>query len=256
MGIWPCLFPFLSAPPWFARRVVCVQMGPPDSRSSRLNWHLTAAPHNLLSPCFRLSFPRVGSSSGTSNLIQLRGHFPLHLSVSVHPVVSPSSSPCSYRAQGSSLHPRQPRALIIAPLRQPVALKSTPPPPSPVAHLHLRPLPWQHEEDIRILRFSFQALSQKRQCIRQTYGHAFKILSLFNQTHQSNAHFLFGAGGQAEATLEDRCWRKISMFLFCGCVKVITRAHRGNANWRKMRRIACKGCAQTHQGMRTADYTK
>lgn len=214
MGIWPCLFPFLYAPPQFAGRVVCVQMGPPVSHSSWLNWHLTAAPHNLLTPCFRLSFPSVGS--GTSNLIQLRGHFPLHLSVSVHPVVSPFSSPCSYRAQGSSLHPRQPRALIIAPLRQPVALKSTPPPPSPVAHL--RPLPWQHEEDIRILRFSFQASSQKRQCIRQTYGHAFKILSLFNQTHQSNAHFLIGAGGQAEPALEDRCWRKISMlFVFCMC---------------------------------------
>lgn len=34
------------------------------------------------------------------------------------------------------------------------------------------------------------ALSQKRLCIQPTYGHVFQILSLFNQTHQSQANFL------------------------------------------------------------------
>lgn len=59
-GFGPACSPFLSAPPRFARRVVCVQMGPPPptvSHSSWLNWHLTAAPHSLLTPCFRSLLP-------------------------------------------------------------------------------------------------------------------------------------------------------------------------------------------------------
>lgn len=229
-------------------------MGPSVSHSSWLNWHLTAAPHSLLTPCFRSLLLAQDAAAEHQTSSSWEGTFPSTFQSPFTLLAVPS--PRSYRAWGSSLRPRQPQALIIAPLRQPVALKSTPPPPSPVAHLHLRPLPWQHEEDIRILRFGFQAPSQKDMCIQQTYGHAFKILSLFNQTHQSNVRFLSGVGGQAEAALEDRCWRKISMFLFSGCVKVITRAHRGNANWRKMRRTPFKGCAQTHQGMQTSDYTK
>lgn len=207
---------------------------------------------------FPLVVTSVGCSSGTSSLTQLRGHFPLHLSVSVHPVGPPFPSPRSYRAWGSSLRPRQPQALIIAPLRQPVALKSTPPPPSlarcpPPSPSSPLAADRRRHQDIEVLLPGSQP---KRQCIRQTYGHAFKILSLFNRTHQSNARFLSGAGGRAEAALEDRCWRKISMFLFSGCVKVITRARRGSAERRKMRRVPFKGCAQTHQAVGMSDYTK
>lgn len=217
---------------------------------------------------FPLFVTNTGCSSSTSKLIQLRGHFPLHLSVSVHPVGSPLPIPsrqprlgkqfvpqtapsAHYRSSPSACrseaHPSSSFSSSSNPLYPPPPLAYCPP-PSPSSRLPA----WRRHQDIEV---RLPGSQPKRDCIRQTYGHAFKILSLFNQTHQSNAHFLSGADGWAEALVEDRCWRKISMF-FSECVKVITRAHRGNANWRKMCRIPFKGCAQTHQGMRTSDYTK
>lgn len=159
--------------------------------------------------------------------------------------------------------PRQPRALIITLLSQPVVLKFTPPllnslPTSTsVFSPGSSPTEEQHEEDIRILKmFGIQALSQKRRCIRQTYGRIFKILSLFNQTHQSPANFLFCAGGWAKASFEDRCWKKIRIFLCFIDIKVITTIHRSNWKWRKMHHILCKGYAQTHQAMWLSLFTK
>lgn len=138
------------------------------------------------------------------------------------------------------MHPRQPRALIIALLSQPVVLKSTPPllNPSPTSTSAFSPgsspTEEQREEDVRILKmFGVPARSQKRRCIRQTYGRIFNVLSLFNQTHQSPANFLFCAGGRAKASLEDRCRRKIRMFLFSIDIKVIAIIHRGNRTGRK-----------------------
>lgn len=132
---------------------------------------------------FPLAFPSVGSSSAASNITQLRGHFLPHPLLPHLPPFPSLSLQLSHA--GSSLHPRQPRALIIAFLSRPVALKSTPPSPcslpTSIFSPSSTPTEEQHEEDVRILKmFCVQALSQKRRCIRQTYGHIFKILSLFN----------------------------------------------------------------------------
>lgn len=174
---------------------------------------------------FPLAFPSVGSSSAASNITQLRGHFLLHPLLPSPPTAHPFSIPLPFPLQlsraGSSLHPRQPRALIITPLSRPVALKSTPPspsllrcpPPPPFSPPGFSPMEERHEEDVRILKmFCIQALSQERRRIRQTYGHVFKILSLFNQPHQSRANFPFCADGRAKGIFEDRCWREICTF--------------------------------------------
>lgn len=79
---------------------------------------------------------------------------------------------------------------------------------SSVAHLHLRPLPWQLEEDIRILRFGFQAPSQKDSAYgRHMATHSKSYLYLtrpINQTRGSSLalvdrqkpHWSTDAGGK------------------------------------------------------------
>lgn len=124
-GIRPYLFHFLSTPSCLLSGV-CVQMGISISHSSSPNWHLTAAPHGLLASSVSIRiFPGVGRSSAASDITQLRGHFlPHSLLPPLPPFIIPF--PRSYLVPGRSLHPRQPRALIIASLSHPVAPQSTP----------------------------------------------------------------------------------------------------------------------------------
>lgn len=169
-------------------------MGISVSHSSLPNWHLTAAPHGLLTGCVSARFSQRRKQQRRIK------HHPAERALSPAPFTPFPPSPLSplpslslqLSRAGSSLHPRQPRALIIAFLSRPVALKSTPPSPfslptsTSIFSPSSSPTEEQHEEDVRILKmFCIQALSQKRRSIRQTYGHVFKILSLFNQAHQS-----------------------------------------------------------------------
>lgn len=128
-GIRPYLFHFLTTPPCLLAGV-CVQMGISVSHSSSPNWHLTAAPHGLLAGCVSARF-----SQRRKQRRRIK-HRPAERALSPAPVtpftLPPSllrSLPLQLSHTGSSLHPRQPRALIIAFLSRPVALKSTPPPP-------------------------------------------------------------------------------------------------------------------------------
>lgn len=191
---------------------------------------------------FPLAFPGVGSSSSASNITQLRGNLhPLLPSLPPTPLFS-VPFPLQLSHAGRSLHPRQPRALIIAFLSGPVALKSTPPPspslaPTPlVAHLHLHLLPAPTALPLRKSSmkktsplprmFCIQALSQKRLCIRQTYGCVFKILSLFKQSHQSSANFLSLCGWSGRRLAGGQMFEgKFLVVLFSLNMKVIKIFH-------------------------------
>lgn len=148
-----------------------MQMGISVSHSSSPNWHLTAAPHGLLAGCVSARFSQRRKQQRRIK------HHPAERALSPAPFTpfTPSlpppfpSFPFQLSHAGSSLHPRQPTALIIASLSRPVALISTPHPPLPVAHRTSTvspgspPMEEQHDEDIRILKmFCIQAQSQKR----------------------------------------------------------------------------------------------
>lgn len=264
-GLGPICFTFLSTPPCLLAGV-CVQMGTSVSHSSSPNWHLTAAPHGLLTGCVSARFSQRRKQQRRIK------HHPAERALSPapftpftpppRPVLHSLPSPRSYAREAVCTPDSPKRSLslfsVSLSLWNPPLL---PPPPYPLPTSTFSPgsspTEEQHEEDIRILKmFCIQALSQKRWCIRQTYGRIFKILSLFNQTHQSWANFLFCAGGWAKATFEDRCWKKIRIFLFSINIKVIIVIHRSNLNWKKMHHILCKGYVQTHQGMWMSYYTK
>lgn len=100
------------------------------------------------------------------------------------------------------------------------------------------------------------ALSQKRQCIQPTSGHVFQILSLFNQTHQSQANFLSCTVAGQKSHLRADVLKEICIFLLSISIKVIIITHCCNLNREKMHHILSKGCVQTHQGMRMSDYTR
>lgn len=128
-GIRPYLFHFLTTPPRLLAGV-CVQMSISVSHSSSPNWHLTAAPHGLLAGCVSARFSQRRKRQRSIK------HHPAERALSPAPVapfpLPPPllrSLPLQLSHAGSSLHPRQPQALIIAFLSRPVALKSTPPPP-------------------------------------------------------------------------------------------------------------------------------
>lgn len=195
---------------------------------------------------FPPAFPSVGSSSAASNITQLRGHFLLHplLPSLPPPFLHSLPFPRSYLTREAVCTPDSPeRSLSLFSVglslwNPPLLPHCSLPTSTSIFSPSSSPTEEQHEEDVRILKmFCIQALSQKRRCIRQTYGHVFKILSLFNQAHQSWANFLFCADGRAEAMFEDRCWRKMCVFLFSINIKVIIILHWSNLNWKKTRHI-------------------
>lgn len=158
--------------------------------SSSPNWHLTAAPHGLLTGSVSVHFSQRGKQQ------QHIKHHPAERALSPTPLTPPQNLPYSLPFPRSNLRAvstqdSPERSLWF--LSVSLSLWNPPPPlrPHPLPTSAFSPgfSPFgekEHEEDVRILKmFCIQARSQKRQHIRQTYGRGLKILSLFNQAHQS-----------------------------------------------------------------------
>ncbi|KAI9526106.1 hypothetical protein NQZ68_002654 [Dissostichus eleginoides] len=144
-------------------------MGISVSHSSSPNWHLTAAPHGLLAGC-------VSARSSQRRKLQRRiKHHPAERALSPAPFTLPPPLPHSLPLQlsraGSSLHPRQPQALIIAFSQSACRSEIHPSSPTSTSTSIFPPLPpaltrrWKssvRHEDVRILKmFSIRAPSQK-----------------------------------------------------------------------------------------------